>query len=946
MGKRVLNKAASMPRCLLTLTVFALMTLGVLYAQDGLDPQQQMGTTGTSQGSQSGNCQDPNSATCTPQSASPDGSYGDQNPSGNGAGATSQAGPNSGLPSGQGLGSGNGTGYQQLNSPNYRDQNALPNQAQYRGYGYRTVPPQPLTEFQKFVASTTGQVLPIYGARLFRQVPTTFAPVDQIPVPADATVGPGDMLRIRIWGQVNFSADLRVDRGGEIYLPQVGPVHVAGLPYSDLDDHLRTSIGRVYKNFQVSAQLGQIRSIQVYVMGRAQRPGTYTVSSLSTLIDALFASGGPALDGSLRHIQLKRGGTTVTDLDLYQLLVRGDKSGDVKLQPGDVIFIPSVGPQVAVLGSVKTPAIYEERESSDTVQALIDNAAGVTNVAGNSGWSVERIVNRDGRTVQRIAFTPAGLATEVGDGDILRVEPAIPSYRNIITLRGNTANPGRYTWHPGMTLADLFPDRSALLTRNYWWQRTKEGLPAPEFERVPSLERLVQPNEAWSLPLSPQDQERIRQQRQRQQQQYQQALQERQLAQPGSTGGQALQSGGLSGQGSQNDLGLGLSDSGAAGLSGLDANGGYGSSSNQSQPYDSPNGDASATFGLEGGPESATAARRDVRTENTANAQGVTRVTLPAPEIDWDYAVIERLDPETLKTSLIPFDLGRLVMGHDAAQNLQLQPGDTITVFSQADIHVPVEQQTRYVRLEGEFLHSGVYSVRPGETLRDLVQRAGGFAPGAYLFGSEFTRVSVQAVQQRRLDEYVQQLQLQIERGILATSASAVSSAADLASASTAGNEARELVARLRQIRATGRIVLNLHAFSQSVDDLPPLNLEDGDAFYIPSIPSNVSVIGAVYDQNSFIYHKGDRLQAYVQLAGGANRNADKHHPFLIRADGSVVSQDQVGEKKFRSIVIQAGDTIVVSEKTFGPNKLRAFLDFSQLFSQLSLGAAVLTTVL
>ncbi len=869
-----------------------------------------------------GNCQDPNSATCVPQNGyqstqngngtygAPNGNYGANVP-----GGAASTGANYGTPY--------GTGNQPLTEPNYRDENALPNQnqqARSRQPGFQPIAPEPLTEYQKFVAETTGQVLPIFGAGLFRQVPTTFSPVDQIPVPADAAVGPGDLLRIRIWGQVNFSADLRVDRSGEIYLPQVGPVHVAGVQYSDLNTQLRTAIARGYRNFNVSAQLGQVRSIQIYVVGRARRPGTYTVSSLSTLVDALFASGGPALDGSLRHIQLKRAGKLVTDFDLYDLLVNGDKSKDTALQPGDVIYIPAVGPQIAVLGSVKTPAIYEAR-LPETVGQVLEDAAGVTAVAGGAQLSVERMQGAQGRSTEQIAYTPEGLAAPLRDGDILRVESSVPRYDKTVTLRGNTANPGRYGWHTGMRLSELFPERAALLTRNYWWQRTRIGLPAPEFEREPALERYRQPNEPEALPITPEEQERLRQNREQylRQQQYQE--QQRRVAQTQTN--------------SANTAVLGSYDSG---LTAPEAAGSTGTYDQYGETRLTPYGQQPA--------QSSAQAQRDVVTENTANAQGFTDVTLPAPEIDWKYAVIERLDPQTLKTSLIPFDLGRLVMDHDASQDLALEAGDVVSVFSQADIHVPVEEQTRLVRLEGEFAHAGVYSAKPGETLEQLVERAGGFSPGAYLFGSEFTRASVRAVQQRRLDEYIQELQLQIDRGVLATSAAAGSSAADLASANVAGTEARELVAKLRQIRATGRIVLNLKAFSEGAQSLPPLSLEDGDTYYVPSVPSSVSVIGAVYNQNSFLYTKGGHVRDYVHLAGGENRNADKSHPFVIRADGSVISQDQVGEKKFTQLVIQPGDTIVVSEKTFGPSKLREALNFTQLFSSLAVGSAVLGTVL
>lgn len=236
------------------------------------------------------------------------------------------------------------------------------------------LPPEALTEFQKFVAGTTGEVLPIFGASLFRNVPSTFAPVEQIPVTPDYIIGPDDELRIRIWGQVNFNADVRVDRSGSVYLPQVGAIHVAGLPFSSLDQHLRTEIGRVFRNFDLTVDAGQLHSIQIFVVGQARRPGSYTVSSLSSLVNALFASGGPSTQGSLRHILLKRQGKTITDFDLYDLLVNGDKSKDAQLLPGDVIFIPPTGPQVALTGSVRHPAIYELHDDSTTVQQLLADA--------------------------------------------------------------------------------------------------------------------------------------------------------------------------------------------------------------------------------------------------------------------------------------------------------------------------------------------------------------------------------------------------------------------------------------------------------------------------------------------------------------------------------------------------------------------------------------------
>jgi len=381
---------------------------------------------------------------------------------------------------------------------NYTDNENIARQLAARTPQARRLPPEPLTEFQKFVASTTGVVLPVYGANLFRQVPSTFAPLDMTPVPLDYVIGPGDEIRIRVWGQVNFRADLRVDRAGEIYLPQIGPVHVAEMPFSALDAHLRSAIGRVYRNFDLTADIGQIRAIQVYLTGEARQPGVYTVSSLSTLVDALFASGGPSPSGSLRHILVRRSGSQVADFDLYSLLVHGDKSKDVALQNGDVIFIPPAGPQVAVTGSVRNPAIYELR-AGETLGDLLADAGGASIVAAQARISLERIDDHRDRSTMEVAWDQAGLGTPLSPGDLIRVFSIVPMYQKTVTLRGNTANQGRFSWHPGMHLSELIPDKESLVTRNYWWRRAQLGLPAPDFEPLENFSNLRQPSAPLEL---------------------------------------------------------------------------------------------------------------------------------------------------------------------------------------------------------------------------------------------------------------------------------------------------------------------------------------------------------------------------------------------------------------------------------------------------------------
>ena len=222
------------------------------------------------------------------------------------------------------------------------------------------------TEFQQMVANSIGKMLPIYGAMLFRNPPSTFAPLNMVPVTPDYVIGPGDELRIQVWGQVTLNSRYTVDRSGNIYIPQVGTLQVAGLTFAQMQDYLKAQMGRVFRNFDLNVNMGQLRSIQVFVVGQAHRPGSYTISSLSTLTNALFATGGPTPQGSMRHIQLKRAGKVVVDFDLYDLLLHGDKTNDVQLLPGDVIYIPPVGPQVAVAGSVNTPAIYELKSANSS----------------------------------------------------------------------------------------------------------------------------------------------------------------------------------------------------------------------------------------------------------------------------------------------------------------------------------------------------------------------------------------------------------------------------------------------------------------------------------------------------------------------------------------------------------------------------------------------------
>ncbi len=790
--------------------------------------------------------------------------------------------------------------------------------------------PSAPTDFQLMVRGSLGTLLPVYGDSLFRQVPSTFAPLREVNVTPDYVLGPGDQLVIRIWGQVNFNAQLTVDRSGSVYLPQVGEIHVAGLPFAQVKQHIHDALGHIYKSFELDVEMGQLRSIQVFVVGQARRPGTYTLSSLSTLVTALFATGGPSVQGSLRDIQLRRNGQTISHFDLYDLLILGDMSKDAPLLPGDVIYIPPVGTQVAIAGDVHVPAIYELKGATTVDQAL-RFAGGLSATASLLRASLERMDDRQTRTVVDITLEGAGLATPLQQADLLRVLPISPEFSKTVTLRGNVAETGRFAWHPGMKLSDIIPDSKSLITRDYWERRNQLGVPGPEFK----------PEYANNPDYYPRDLNGY---------------------QTGSaqydTNGVPIYNGQRPGNGSQTQQ-----PNGSQSYNSNSAQNSYLNQNPAATPNNTPDCDPNSPQQNSSGQSIGSAANgssnssqngqpcispgsRSLADEEQTSAGNLPRpllaVALPVPEIDWSYAVIERMNPQTLTTSLVPFNPGKLVLDHDASQNLDLQPGDVVTIFSQADIKVPQTQRTKFVRLEGEFKQAGIYTVLPGETLPQLVARAGGFTPDAYLFGSNFTRESTRILQQLRLNDYLQNLELEIDRSTIAASAS-IGSVDPSATAAS-----RSLVARFRTIRATGRVVLDIPQNATGIDNLPNIQLEDGDRFVVPSKPSTVNVVGAVYDQNSFLFRRTQPVGSYLRLAGGPTKSADGADSFIIRADGSVVSrksQNGIFGNGFSSMRLNAGDTLVVPEKVPRPSGLRNFINYTQIFSQLALGAAAIAVL-
>lgn len=676
-------------------------------------------------------------------------------------------------------------------------------------------------EFQKFIFESTGTLLPLYGADFFLNNASTYAPIANAPVPSEYTLGPGDELLIRGWGSIDIDLRAKIDRNGLISIPTVGSIVLGGVRAGEAQDVVRAAIAKLYKGVTVNVNFGQLRAITVYLVGQARKPGTYTVSSLSTLVTALFASGGPSATGSLRRVQVKRGGKVVTELDLYAFIAKGDKTADIKLQDGDSIYIPAATGYIALTGTVNTPAIYELKGSGDTIGSVLEIAGGMPVVADPRRVTLERIdpkVSRP-RSVEQFALDNAGLGRVLKSGDVLGVVAIKPEFSNAVTLRGNVEHPLRTPFVSGMRISDLIPSRDFLVTRK-------------------AIQR----------------------------------------------------------------------QNGAAII--------------------------------------------DAQDEAISLAQ---RVGTASDTVNWDYAVVERLNRSNLSVDLIPFNLGKVLANPAHQDNLELQPGDTVTIFSQEDVAVPVDKRKVFVRVEGEVNLPGIYQMNAGETLQSLMARAGGPTSNAYLFGAEFYRDDVRKAQEVNLKKLADRLEDRINAESAKLASNARISTPGEAAAAEARRTAQAAAAndslnRLRRLKPSGRLALGLPPNERSFASLPGLKLLNGDHFVVPARPDFVHVFGSVNSESSALWKPNSRVSDYLKSAG-VNAEADVDHVFVVRADGSVAASNTDGWvfKSVNGLIVMPGDTIVVpvkiDQETAWTKFFQGARDWTQIFANLGLGAAAIKSL-
>jgi protein involved in polysaccharide export with SLBB domain len=758
--------------------------------------------------------------------------------------------------------------------------------------------PAPLlpNEFQKYVLQTTGQALPLYGAEFFENLNNNNGQFSRSPVSDDYSLGAGDQLLIRVWGSTSAEATVSLDRQGSISFPRLGTLKLAGVKAGQMDAVVKAFFSKFYKDIEVSVSLGKLRKITVFVVGQARNPGSYSLTGQSTLTSVLFASGGPNASGSLRRLQLKRQGQTVAEFDLYNFLGNGDKSSDVKLQDGDVLFYPKAAGYMALLGKLNTQAVFEVKGDKDTLAEYISLAGGLPVTADPRRATLDRIQpgTDQPRSIQDLNLAGAGQQIQVKNGDVLTVVAVVPELSNAITLRGAVAQPGRQAWKPGIRVSDVIQKKSVLMTQDTV-RRQNETL----------FDQFAQERTARGRARVPTD-----------------LATERVLLDKGPNA--------------------------------IDKN-----AQNMAVPYPGqmfkPNEAPANKAADPAKPSELT--DRDVAIAQlgkpTISEESLAeRVGQLSEQVNLDYAVVERFSRETLQYTLLPFNLGKVLASPKSQDDLALEAGDVITVFSNKDIQIPTSRYKAFVRVEGEVSQPGVYPVEAGDNLRTIIQKAGGTTAEAYLFATGLFREEVKKSQQRNMEKILRKMESESSATVAQLSQSGGASAdpASLNAKVLSVQQAqRQSLERFKMLKPEGRISLNIKpSLLVTAENIPSLRLENGDKIHIPPRPDFIQVFGSVNTESALVYRAGLSVKDYIVMAG-ISGTADVNGVILIRADGSAMTNQSYWSNDVLSTQVLPGDTIVMPEKfdreSGWSQSVRNAKDFTQVLYQLGLGAAAIKTL-
>lgn len=719
-----------------------------------------------------------------------------------------------------------------------------------------------------------------FGYDLFAGMPSTFAPATDIPVPSEYVIGPGDMIQVQLIGSSRGRYTLVVGRDGRINFPELGPVVVGGRRFDEVRAELEARVQEQMIGTTASIGMGELRSIRVFVLGDAETPGSYTVSGLSTITNALFVSGGVKKIGSLRKIQLKRNGKLITTLDLYDLLLNGDTSKDTRLLPGDVIFIPPVGATVGLSGQVRRPAIYE-LENETTAAQLVELGGGLLPDADPSLATLDRVdAQRRRITVAANLATPAGRTTKLQMGDTLRVPTIRPILEDSVTLSGNVHRPGEYQYIPGMRLSDVIPNLDELgPNADQRYVLVRRELPPDRSIRVFStdLERaLGDINSAENFELAPRDQIFVFDLESGRDRIIDPLLRELRM------------------QSRIEEPTLEVSVAGKVRIPGR--------------------------YPLEPG----------MRISDLLRAGGSLDEAAYGMQAELTrYEVING----TRQAQLVEIDLQRLLQG-DPAANIALKPFDYLVIKE-----IPLWASQEEVEVRGEVRFPGRYPIHRGETMRSLLARAGGLTDFAFKEGAIFTREELKERERKQLDVLATRMESDLAQFTLMA---AQESGNDATQALSVGQSLLANLREAKPVgRLVIDLERSMNARENSDYDIV---LKHGDQLMVPRITQEVTVIGEVQSTTSHLYREALSRDDYIAMSGGLTPRADEDHIYVVRADGSVVARSGNSWFSGGGVDIKTGDTIVAPLDTERMRPLTFWTGVMQLVYQLAVSAAAINS--
>jgi polysaccharide export outer membrane protein len=804
--------------------------------------------------------------------------------------------------------------------------------------------------------SRRSPILERFGVEVFRNGTSNFdkLPMD-MPVSPDYVLGPGDSLTVNLWGGISQRLIRVVDREGRIALPEAGALQVSGHTLGEVQQAVQRSLRTQFRDVQADVSISRIRSIRVYVVGDVERPGPYDVSSLSTPLNALVEAGGPTSRGSLRTLRHYRGKQLVQEVDVYDLLLHGVRSGIQRLETGDTIIVPPLGPQLTISGMVRRPAIYE-LHGEQNLATVLELAGGVLPSGTLRHIDVERLEAHESRSMLAIdvpesngseAVTKALEEFKIQDGDKVRISPIVSYADKSVYLDGHVYRPGKYAYQEGMKLTDLLKSYKDLLPEPYKDHAEIVRLKAPDYtpEVIAfSLDDTLS-GKTQDLVLKPLDTVRIFGRYDFEDPPV--VTVTGAVRDPGdhlTNGATYLRdavflAGNASSDAELDDVQVfRRTEDGKLRVLSADLGKALAGDATENlllKPKDrvfvhknlAKTDPPTVTIEGEVGRPGKYPLGENMSAADLVRLAGGLRRSAYTQEADLTRFELEQ--GSKMVSDHVPVPIAR-ALANEPDADVRLRDGDVLTI----------RQVTGWndlgatIRVEGEVLHPGTYGIQQGERLSSIIQRAGGFSKNAYPYGAVFERVQVRQMEIQNRSELIRRVKSEAAQA-------KVTPAADQEDSKQAILlQYDTTVERLEHNAPAGRMVIhissNLKAWANTGQDI---QVRDGDGIFVPKHPNIVIVNGSVYNPTAITYKQGKNAGWYLRQAGGPTGMANKKATFVVRADGSVIGGTSgLFTGGVEKTELRPGDMIIVPERTFSiSHKFQNTVQAAQIATALTL---------